>query len=202
MKLLFSKKVVLALALCFALPSCTIYTLKDSEILSRAVFHADDSFDRGRFDLTDQALDQAVRIAKPPKIRIAVEEILVSSNATANQTVSNLKKTNQRTIIVPAKFRDTSVIVVGTTEYENLLRDKEILKQLNQDYKALEELKLAVDNELIKKAENAEKLVTDINKMQVKVAEGDTALLKRNIVIAVLVSLIVGGVYLRIKGIL
>lgn len=184
----------------FALASCTVYTFKDSEALSQAVYHADDSFDKGRFDLTDESLNQAVRIAKPPKKRIEVGEIVVKPTPT--KTTPSSTSSNQRVVIVPSRFGSSPIIVVGTTEYKELLKDKQILKQLEVDHANLKTLIGKVDEELRVEKDNAKKTTEALNVAKADLGKKDAALLKLWIAVVVLVGIIVGGVYLRIKGIL
>jgi hypothetical protein len=47
-----------------------------------------------------------------------------------------------------------------------------------------------------------EKMIKDLNMMQKKLVEKDLAILQRNIVIVILLALMGGATYLRIKGIL
>ena len=170
----------------------------------------DDSFDKGRFDLTDKSLDEAVRVVRPPQKRIPVEEVVqkTTSNSTTPRldvVASDSKKTKhsgQRIVIVPERFKEMTIVVVNSEEYNQLLKEKKIFLQLQKDYKNLKELQERVDQEIIKKQKNAEKLVQDNNLMQKKLIEKDFAILKRNIIAVVLVLIIAGGIYLRMKGIL
>jgi hypothetical protein len=204
-----SLKFIYIITISFFLVSCTVYTTKQSEILSQSIYHANDSFDKGRFDLTDKSLDEAVRIVRPPEKRTPVEEIVnktipsitPSLNVIASNSGKN-KQTGQRIIIVPEKFKGTTVVVVNSEEYSQLLKDKEIFLQLQNDYKNLKELQDKVDKQIIAEQKNAEKLVNDNNLMQKKLVEKDYAILKRNIISVVLILMIVGGIYLRMKGIL
>jgi hypothetical protein len=203
-------KFIYIITICFFLASCTVYTIKQSEILSQSVYHANDSFDKGRFDLTDKSLDEAVRIVRPPEKRIPVDEISqkITSNSTSirlDVIASDSGKTNhknQRVLIVPEKFKGMTVVVVNSDEYSQLLKDKEIFLQLQKDYKNLKELQEKVDQQIIKEQKNAEKLVNDNNLMQKKLVEKDFAILKRNIITVILILVIAGGIYLRMKGIL
>jgi hypothetical protein len=205
-------KLIYIVVSCLLLVSCTVYTLKDSESLSKSIYHANDSFDKGRFDLTDSSLDEAIRIAKPPKKRIQVDEVVPSktSNSTitprldvlASNSGKNKPVGGQRTIIIPERFKGMTVVVVNSDEYMELLKDKRIHLQLKVDHENLKKLKEEVDAELIEASENAQKLVDANNSMKTELEKKDHAILKRNIITVVLVLVIAGGIYLRIKGIL
>jgi len=128
--------------------------------------------------------------------------LIVVKKTTTNETITTNSSTQQRVVIVPSRFGTLPVIVVGSTEYEGLLKNKETLKQLEKDHINLKNLKAKVDAELITVSENAEKMTTDLNNMQTEVAEKNAALWQRNLIIVGLVGAIAAGIYLRIKGIL
>jgi uncharacterized membrane protein len=200
------KKFTLIIIFCLFGSSCTIYTEKQSESLSRSVYASKDSFDAARLDLTDGYLQEASRIVKPPKKRIEIKSVyhnkpnieVVSSDSKSNP----IPKSKQRVLIVPEKYKNDTVIIVNSVEYEQLLKDKEVLKQLQNDLNNLSILKTEVDNELIKQEQYKNKMIQDLNIMQKKLVEKDLAILKRNIIIFFLLLSIASGIYLRMKGIL
>ena len=200
------KKSLFAIVL-FLISGCTVYTEKQSEALSKVVYASKDSMDAARLDLADQYVTEATRIVKPPKNRIPIESVYKKIEHHIN-TVSSDSKHNplpvskQRTVIIPEKYRNDTVIVVNTEEYDQLLKDKEIFAQIQKDTIGLMDAKKAVDQELVKQQEYNDKIIRDLNIMQKKLVEKDLAILQRNIIIVSLLSLMVGGVYLRIKGIL
>jgi hypothetical protein len=200
-------KIISILFILLFLNSCTVYTEKQSEALSRSVYASKDSFDAARFDLADTYLTESTRIVKPPKKRIEVKSVyhnkpnidVISSNPKpTNQVTSN----KQRVLIVPEKYKNDTVVVVNSVEYEQLLKDKEILRQLQTDLDNLILLKIEVDEELTKQEEYKNKMVRDLNTMQRKLVEKDLAILQRNILIIGLLLTIGAGIYLRMKGIL
>lgn len=183
----------------FLSPSCTVYTEKQSEALSQAVYLADDSFELGRFDVTDVSLDNAIRIVKPPKKKIEIQAI---EKFVANDLIPSSTPKPERIIIVPEKFKNQQVIVVNSAEYQQLLKDKKIFEQLQTDHKALTKLKLDVEQELARQVAYNNKMIEDLNKMQKELLAKRLHILKLYIVIAVMGLAIGGGIYLRIKGIL
>lgn len=181
------------------LTSCTVYTEKQSEALSQAVYLADDSFEMGRFDVTDVSLDNAIRIVKPPKKKIEIQAI---EKFVVNDLIPSSTPKSERTIIVPEKFKNQQVIVVNSTEYQQLLKDKKIFEQLQTDHKALSKLKLDIEEELAKQVAYNNKMIEDLNKLQKEVLAKRLHILKLYIVITVMGLTMGGGIYLRMKGIL
>lgn len=192
-------KFLFALLLCVLVASCTVYTEKQSEALSQTIYLADDSFELGRFDVTDTALDQAVRIVKPPKQRVEVSGLdkptkpIVSSNSTEQRN---------RVVVVPSRFKGMEVIVVGSKEYEDLIKDQKNLIQLRAEHERLTKLKQTVDEELQKQKRMNDEMVIQLNKYKEEVLAKSLVILKLQIALVVLIALMGAGVYLRIKGIL
>jgi hypothetical protein len=193
--------------------SCTVYTEKQSEALSRSVYATRDSLDVARIDLADKYVDESTRIVKPPKKRIQVNGIYknlesekplkrnietIGSGSKVNPTIIN----KQRVLIIPEKYKNDTVVVVSSEEYQQLLKDKEIYAQIEKDNVNLIETKKLVDEELIRQMEYNDKMIKDLNIMQKKLIEKDLAILQRNVVIVILLLTIGGATYLRIKGIL
>lgn len=194
---------LLSFAILF-LNSCTVYTEKQSEALSRSVYATKDSLDNARLDLADTYVNESARIVKPPKKRIDIQPIYkknidtIGSQSKVKPTIIN----KQRVLVVPEKYKNDTVVVVSSEEYQQLLKDKETFAQIEKDNKNLIETKQLVDQELIRQMEYNEKMVKDLNIMQKKLVEKDLAILQRNVVIVILLALMGGATYLRIKGIL
>jgi hypothetical protein len=206
--------------------SCVVYTEKQSEALSRSVYLSKDSFDKGRFDITDVSLTESVKLVKVPKKRAKVEEVekvvddlnkTVKTSSSHKPIISEVKSTiktlinpqqnqdatnKKKVIIIPDRFKDREVIIVDSVEYKELLKDKETFKQLQGDYKQLVDLKKEVDKELSTQLENKNKMVIALNEMQKDILKKNLLITKLYIVIFVLCAAIGGGIYLRIKGIL
>ncbi len=193
------------------LTSCTVYTEKQSEALSQAVYLADDSFEAGRFDVTDTAIDQAVRIVKIPKQRQKIEPITRSEPSPKTQESLSVKSNavttpdpyrGKQVLLVPERFKGQEVIVVNSQEYQKLLEDKKIFLQLQDDYKTLQELKITVDEELLKQIAYNNAIIIKVNQLEKEVIAKNLLILKLYIVIGGLILTLGGGVYLRMKGIL
>lgn len=201
------KNLVKILFFCFlflVLAACTVYTEKQSQALSKAVYATRDSFEAARIDLADSYSAEAARIVHPPKERVDVKSVYkknIDVIGSASKPVSRVTS-KQRIVIIPEKYRNDVVVVVSSEEYQNLLKDKEVMSQLQKDFESLTLVKQEVDQEIIKQQEYSNKMIKDLNIMQKKLVEKDLAILQRNIVIVGLFLTIGGGIYLRIKGIL
>ena len=198
------RKLFLFCFILLSLNSCTVYTEKQSEALSRSVYATKDSLDNARLDLADNYSNESTRIVKPPKKRIDIKPVYkknidtISSQSKFKPTIVN----KQRVLIIPEKYKNDTVVVVSSEEYQLLLKDKEIYAQIEKDNNSLLETKKIVDEELIRQMENNDKMIRDLNIMQKKLVEKDLAILQRNVVIVLLLASIGGATYLRIKGIL
>jgi hypothetical protein len=190
------------------LSSCTVYTEKQSEALSKVVYASRDSMEAARIDLADKYVTETTRLVRPPKNRIKIESIYQKSVQQHIETIGSgsnrepIPVNKQRMVIIPEKYRADTVVVVSTEEYQRLLKDKETFAQIQRDNEGLTEAKQVVDNELIRQMENRDKMINDLNLMQKKLVEKDLAILRRNIIIVLLIAAIGGATYLRIKGIL
>lgn len=200
---MLNKKLFLFCFMFLSLSSCTVYTEKQSEALSKVVYASKDSMDAARIDLADKYVTETTRIVRPPKNRIKIDPIYkhintVSSGSKHDPIIIN----KQRMVIIPEKYRGDTVVVVSSDEYQQLLKDKETFAQIQKDNQGLAEAKQTVDEELVRQLNNRDKMVNDLNIMQKKLVEKDLAILQRNIIILGLLSFIGGATYLRIKGIL
>lgn len=189
------KLIVLALSL-LTLNSCTVYTEKQSEALSQNVYATKDSIDSARIDLADGYINEATRIVKPPKKRISISGIYQAS------TSSDIKSNKERVVIVPEKYKNDRVVVVGSNDYEKLLEDRAIASQLKKDNANLANAKTATEKELTKQAEYASKIVKDLNILQKKLLQKDLVILRLVIALATVSLTFLLAIYLRIKGVL
>lgn len=190
--------------LIFIFSGCTVYTEKQSEALSRVVYATKDSLESARIDLADKYSTESTRLVKPPKNRIDISSVYkknIDSIASSNKVTPTVIN-KQRVIVVPEKYKNDTLVVVSSEEYQQLLKDKETFAQIEKDNAQLIVARGVVDQELIRQMEYNDKMVRDLNAMQRKLVEKDLAILQRNITIVILMVAICGGIYLRIKGIL
>jgi len=192
------KKLFLSCFILLFLNSCTVYTEKQSEALSRSVYATKDSLDNARLELADTYANESTRLVRPPKQRIDIKAVYKKNVDKVSSTVIN----KQRVLIVPEKYKNDIVVVVSSEEYQQLLKDKETHDQIEKDNYSLVETKKLIDQELIRQMEYNDKMIKDLNIMQRKLVEKDLAILHRNILIVILILTIGGATYLRIKGIL
>jgi hypothetical protein len=188
------------------LVSCTVYTEKQSQALSRAVYATRDSFERARIDLANSYASEAARIVKPPKNKIEIssvfKDVTIPVVASQAKPKTPIPVNKQRVLVIPEQYKNDTVVVVNTEEYQQLLKDKQTFEQLKKDFKQTLKFKAEVDNELAKQEAYANQMIVDLNKMQKQIVEKNLAILQRNIIIIGLLAAIGGATYLRIKGIL
>ena len=222
-----SRKILYTALLAFVLPSCTVYTEKQSQAVSQSVYATKDSIDFGRFDLAQGYINETTRIIYPPKNRIDIKPIYDNKQPLPVRTkVSNvfstikhnlLKKSDEKTpvkpvsvvddrgtihsvVIVPERYKDDKVIVVGSADYNDLLKNKNDAAQLKKDNDNLAKQKTTTDKEIEKQSQMKDKMVNDLNKLQKELVQKNLALLWRNIIIVSLLALIAIYFYAKSNG--
>lgn len=199
--LTIGRAILFCVLLLYGTSCSTVYTEKQTEVLSRVVYATKDSLDAARIDLADSYSTEATRIVKPPKERIEIQTIYEKPSAVIKPgTLASDPK--QRVVVIPSKYKNDIVIVVSSAEYEKLLNDKEVFEQFKIDHDVLVKAKGEVDAELIKQAEYKDQMVRDLNSMQKVIAEKNLALIKYRLTVFGLLATIGIAVYLRMKGIL
>jgi hypothetical protein len=188
-------KFILLVLSCFLVNGCTVYTEKQSEAVSQNVYATKDSVDLARIDLADNYINEATKLIKPPKSRIAISGIY-------QQSTTKDSTDNKRIVIVPEKYKNDKVIVVGSTDYDNLLKDKAVAAQLKKDNENILKAKQETEQELIKQAEMQNKMVQDLNIMQKKLIQKELTILQLRIALVSVILIFAAAVYLRIKGVL
>jgi hypothetical protein len=186
------KKILLLVTLVIA--GCTIYTEKQSEAVSQNTYAINSSLAKERVDLTWFYSNELTKFIKPPKHPISLESIYIT-----NKVVKDGKtvETKSRVVIVPKSYGDDKVIVVGSAEYQNLLKDSAIKKQLERDNFVMSK-QIDLDNkELTKQKEMQDKMVKDLNHLQSEIYKKDRGIWVRNFVILGLSALIGVYIYLR-----
>jgi hypothetical protein len=183
------------------LTSCTVYTEKQSEALSRSVYATKDSIDYARIDLADYYISESIRLVRPPKERVSIQSVYKKDEVSTEKKVDTVVN-KQRVLLIPEKYKSDKVVTVNSQEYEQLLKDKETSIQLEKDFTSITKTKQLVDAELVRQMEYNDKMIKDLNIMQKKLVEKDLAILQRNIIIVALLTSIGVGIYLRMKGIL
>jgi hypothetical protein len=187
------RKILLIGLLCIA--SCTVYTEKQSEALSQNVYATNDSVNKGRVDLAYYYSEQTTRLVKIPKHRIPIQPVLQAGKAIKGAKPSD----PTRVVVIPEHYKDDKVVVVGTADYQELLKSKAIANQLKQDNINLIKSKEVTDKEILNQKNMNDKMVRDLNHLQQEIYKKDLAILWRNIIIITLFVLIAGYIYLRMN---
>ena len=184
-------KTIILVATAFFLFGCAPkYIEKQSEPLKQAVYGVNDSLDKGRIDLAWYYSNETTRLVSPPAKRIDVKGVY--------QTLPVKNSDGNRVVILPEGLKGDKVVVSNTDEYKELLKNKDIAKQLQSE---LEE-KTKFTDTVIKQQQINEKIQSDLlnsyNDAQKTIAKKDSAIWFRNFVILGLLVLIGGYVGLRI----
>ena len=219
------KKYLLILLSLVFLTSCAVYTEKRSQALSRAVAATADSISVARFDLASKYSKEAEKIAYPPKERIQVKPIItkdvvsvsidnskskVEINGKKSLINSNLIKNKNKDgeensvlrLVIPEHLRHAKLLIENSEEWNDLLKTKNFADQLEKDNLNLKKLASEIEQELNKQLTMNNKMVQDLNKLQKEVLGQRLHIIKLYIIIVFLVGSIVGGIYLRMKGVL
>ena len=175
-----------------ALSGCTVYTEKQSEAVSQSVYATKDSIDFARIDLAESYINEATKFINPPKKRIQINAIY--------QKPISVNDSKQRIVIVPEQYKNDKVVVVNSSDYNDLLKDKEIAARLKKDNEDLTKAKEGFDKELQKQKEMSDKMIIKLNEQQKTILKQRLTILWEGIVIAVLVALIVGYIYITMNS--
>ena len=194
------------LLLFLLLTSCTVYTEKQSEVVSQSVYATKDSISDGRIDLASEYINQVTEIIKPPKHPIKIDPVYEDDQTTTvvqkhkpNKTMRFLceSSSRRRVVILPEDLKGDKVISVNSIEYNDLLKNKRIAQQLQQDNQKLLTEKKAVVDEITKQTEMNNKMIKDLNFYQKEVYKLRYQLLLRDIALAVIVLLIGAWIYVK-----
>jgi hypothetical protein len=196
-------KKILLLTLLFT--GCTVYTEKQSEVVSQSVYATKDSISDGRIDLASEYINQVTEIIKPPKKPIKIDPVYEDDQTTVVQKHNPHKtmrficesSSRRRVVILPEDLKNDKVVSVNSVEYNDLLKNKRIAQQLQQDNQKLLTEKKAVTDEITKQTEMNNKMVKDLNFYQKEVYKLRYQLLLRDIALAVIILLIGAWIYVK-----
>jgi hypothetical protein len=186
------KKAVLILGL-LTLASCTYYTEKQSEALSQNVYATSDSLNSKRVDLAYYYSNETTKLVKVPKHRIAIQPVYEAEKVV--KTAQSGGKT--QVVIVPDKYKGDKIVVVGSTEYQELLKDRDIRKQLERDNANLKKSGEVTQKELKHQQEMHDTIIKNAQTLQIRVYKLEVGIWKRNVAIIGLSLLIAGYIWLR-----
>jgi len=168
------------------LTSCTVYTEKQSEAVSKNVYAVNSSLEKARIDMAWFYSNETTKFIKPPKNPIKVNSIYESD------------KSKTRVVVVPDQYKNDKVVVVGSDDYQNLLKDRDI-KRIFEEDNIQKAKQIENDNkELEKQKKMSDKMVIDLNHLQQQIYKKDLAILWRNVIIISLLILI--GLYFYAKS--
>ena len=170
----------------FFISGCTVYTEKQSEAVSQNVYATNQSLGKARVDLACFYSNETTKFIKPPKHPIKIDSIYENSK--------------QRIVIVPDQYKNDKVVIVGSAEYTQLLKDSQIKKQLEKDAQLTAKQIESDNKELIKQKAMSNKMVIDLNKYKELVAKKDLKILWLSIVIIGLLALDALYFYLKANG--
>jgi len=189
---------LLVFCLLFISSGCTVYTEKQTEAVSQNVYAVNDAISKARIDLAQFYSNETTRFIKPPKHPIKINSIYQ-----AGEVVKNGEKAEKtRVVIVPDQYKNDKIVVVGSKDYNQLLQDSEIKKQLEEDNKIKDKQLKTNNDELTKQKQMSDKMIIDLNSMQKKLVEKDLVILKLWIALVGTLIIFAGAIYLRVKGIL
>ncbi len=168
----------------------TKYIEKQSEPLKQAVYGVNDSLKEARIDLAWYYSNEATRLVNPPTKRIQIKPLY--------ETPTKATSDGKRILVVPETLKDTKVVVIGSNEYKDLVKNKDIAKQLADELA----LQKKVTEDIAKQKEVNEKnqlsLIDDYNKARATISKKDAAIWHRNFIILGLVVLIAAYIGLRV----
>ena len=188
--------VLLFFSLLFFFSGCTVYTEKQSEAVSQNVYATNDSISKARIDLAQFYSNEATRFIKPPKHPIKINAVYE-----AGQVVKNGEKADRtRVVIVPDQYKNDKVVVVGSKDYDQLLQDSAIKKQLEEDNKIKDKQLNDNNMELTKQKEMSDKMVKDLNYYQKEVYKLRLSGLWKDIIIVGLLLVIGTFIYIKVSA--
>ena len=141
-----------------------------------------DSFEAARIDLADKYASALELLVTPPEKRIEIKPIYKDGN---------------RVAVIPEKYRADNVVVVGTLEWSNLLKVKEVASQLALDVTNLNGELEKVREELIQQQQIKQNLAETNIKLTEENQKARAALFKRTAYLVGLLGLI--GIYIYLK---
>jgi len=173
---------------CFLLASCgqpRVITKESTEV-ARTAYAIKDAFTQARVDLADEYSDQLSKLVVPPKDAIKITPII---------------KNGKRVAVIPGKYTQDDVVVVGTNEWSDLLKIKDVVVQLANDKTNLNAQLEKTEEEVREQHALKEKLAADNIQLNLDIEKIKRTLLTRTLYIAGLLAAIAAYAYIKIKGI-
>ena len=187
------KRFLLLAAAVTLLVSCTYYTEKQSEALSQNVYATSDSLNKKRVDLAYYYSNETTKLVKTPKHRIPIQSVYEAGKVVQNSP----KKEKTAVVLVPDQYKDERVVVVGSADYQALLKNKAINEQLKKDNENLIKSNKDTEDELKHQKEMKDTIIKNAETLQTRVYKLEASNLRKSIAIIVLVGVILGYIWLR-----
>jgi len=173
--------------------SCTYYTEKQSETLSQNVYATSDSLNKRRVDLAYYYSNETTKLIKVPKHRIPIQSVYEAGKIVKDSP----KKEKTAVVLVPDQYKDEKVVVVGSADYQTLLKNKAINEQLKKDNENLVKSNKNTEDELKHQKEMKDSIIKNAETLQIRVYKLEASNLRKSIAIIVLVGVILGYIWLR-----
>lgn len=140
---------------------CSSTLQKQSKLLSKTVYAAQEAANKGRFDLSKKYLDEAVKLTPPPKDKIKVNEFKIQKWNTTGGVLGKKELISETSYAVLPENTDVkNIIVNGAPDYNKIVADtpallkseKENVAQLKIQEKKIEEIQREKEK-IVEKAE-------------------------------------------------
>jgi len=187
------KRILILVATVGFLVSCTYYTEKQSEALSQNVYATSDSLNKKRVDLAYYYSNETTKLVKTPKHRIPIQSVYEAGKVVKNSP----KKERTAVVLVPDQYKDEKVVVVGSADYQTLLKNRAISEQLKKDNANLLKDNKNTADELKHEKEMKDTIIKNAETLQMRVYKLEASNLRKSIAIIALVGLILGYIWLR-----
>lgn len=131
------------------------YVEKSSEVANEAAYGVPAAIDHGRIDIADSVSQSFRQLYSYPNHPINTDPVIDP-------------KTGLVTVILPARLTG-KVFVVGSVEYQDLLKNKEIAKQLAKDNKDLLAYKSATEEQKRKDDQVLNAILKELNEYKASI---------------------------------
>jgi hypothetical protein len=155
-----------------------------SPTVCQTAYAIKDSFEVARVDLADRYTTELLKLVIPPKERILIEPII---------------KDGKRIAIIPEKYKDNNVVVVGSKEWEELKKVKTIADQLVNENKTLLQVIDTLENELRDQKQITNEIVAKNNELTIENNKLTAKVWRKNAYLIGLLLAICGYIYARIN---
>ena len=172
--------------------SSKIQILEYPEVLKQTVHATKDSLYSERVDLALKYANSSATIVPEPKEKIKIEPILKINP-------KNPKGQKIRTIVVPEDYSGKEVVVVGSEQWDNLLKDAENAKVYKESLDLYKETAMSVSKQLNDQINKALILQKNIDGLHLKISQLETKVWKYKFILLMMGVIFVAWFYFKIK---